>query len=168
MSDPQPSSRRVPRRTLIALLVVLLIAAPTAAYGLWQHSAQVSAQASAATLGAPTNLRCANVTDLSGFAARVNWTAPASRPAGTIDYRVVVTSGTHSDTITVQNRTDHTFRMGLLEGLVGGVWSLLFGGTPVNVSVQAIHRASGWTSVVSSETVSIRRSYNLTGGVRCA
>jgi len=139
---------------LIALLLGVLIAGPTAAWGAWHSQATLPpATASTGVVGSPTGLECQNVPDgLLQNAAQISWQPPAGRDA--TSYQVLIDDGEAVTEISADpGETSLTLSRGLLENLVGGLLDLLFGGNVVDVTVVAVH-PSGWVSAEPAASVS--------------
>lgn len=164
---PRTSSRPVGtlrRGTLILMLVTLLVAGPTAAYGLWSASAQLpSVGASAGSVATPTHVDCETQSFFGLLPrARVHWRAPVGAPAGT-SYRLWV-DGVSNPINVPAGQTEFVFRTGLLGGVFDALYHLLGIGQQPRVQVEAVH-PSGWSSARVGDD-RIRGSLGI--GIRCA
>lgn len=158
------------RAVLITVLLVLLIAGPTAAWAGWHAQAALApATASAGVVGAPANLQCESKGGLLGFAQYVelSWDEPAR---GAPD-RYVIEAQAEGETYLlgeIDGEAERTFeiRAGLLTGLLTALLDLILAGEQPEITVVALHD-SGWESA-ATDSVAIRLSLLGLGGLRCA
>jgi hypothetical protein len=158
-----PSLRCTP--LALALAVLLAVAAPATAVGLWRVSTTPAALSLAGgTLTAPT-LAC--TTAGLGLTAQFSWNAVPGAAVYVVSGRDPATGATRE--ILRTTTTSTTLTANLLNGVLGTLLELLLGGGRVDVVVEAEH-VSGWRSPASN-VKSIERAGlvgGLLGGVRCA
>lgn len=157
------------RTVLITLLLGVLIAGPTAAWGAWHSQATLApATASGGVVQPPTGLRCSTEGGFLGRAEHVvlSWAEPTSgAPAR---YRILAHAEGETYTLGEIDGARHSFevRVGLLTGLLEGLLNLIIRDARPPITVVAVHD-SGWESE-ETDSVAIRLGLLGLTGLRCA
>lgn len=160
--------RRVWRTSVaLGLAAFIMLTVPASSWGYWSASTEpISAPLGTGLVNPPAVVSCTPSGILVFRQANVSWT---EAPDATYNVIISNADGSISEQTSV---SDNYIALtgGVLNNLLGGLVSALFGSGNAIVSVQTVH-ASGWVSENSAATIAIGRSGllidGLLGGVEC-
>lgn len=160
------------RRTLLrvgTIVTTLAVVVPLGAVNsvertqaAWSSTSTAVAPIKAATMLAATNLRCTEATS-GNKSVTISWAAPNASPLAVEQYRITVTAGGNSKTVTVSaDATSQVLSLeedktGLLGGLIdilGGLVQFLLGDVQtIGVSVVAVYPGDWKSEAVSKSNI---------------